>query len=140
MAGSAAAPAGTIADPDPAAPFWAAAAAGRLELPVCEDCGKAHLYPRSHCPHCGGARLAWREASGRGAVYSFTTVHRAPMPAFKPEVPYTIAVVRLAEGPHLTGRLAAPPGRARIGLPVRVAFRPADPGPPRVAFEPLDES
>ena len=122
---------------DPAAPFWASAAAGRLELPVCEDCRKGHLYPRGHCPHCGGARLTWRRASGQGDVYTFSVVHRAPTPAFKAEVPYTIAIVRLAEGPHLMGRLTGAPEQARIGQKVRVGFRPAPAGPPRVVFEPI---
>jgi hypothetical protein len=107
---------------DPAAPFWAAAAEGRLDLPFCEDCGKPHMFPRDRCPHCGSARLARRAASGRGEVYSFSVVHRAPTPAFAAEAPYTIAIVKLAEGPHLMGRLNAPPDAARIGMPVHIGF------------------
>ncbi|HYF09220.1 MAG TPA: Zn-ribbon domain-containing OB-fold protein [Acetobacteraceae bacterium] len=124
---------------DPAAPFWAAVAEERLDLPVCEDCGTAHLYPRSRCPACGGARLAWRGASGRGEIYSFSVVHRAPTPAFAAEVPYTVAIVRLAEGPHLMGRLNAAPEAARIGQPVRIRFGESAGG--RIAiFEPEAQS
>lgn len=121
---------------DPAAPFWAAAAEGRLDIPVCEDCGRPHLFPRSFCPFCGSARLAWREASGRGEIYSFSVVHRAPSAAFAPEAPYTIAIVRLAEGPHLMGRLRAAPDAARVGLPVRIGFGDSPAGGRIAIFEP----
>ena len=112
----------TVPSADPAAPFWAAAAEGRLDIPVCENCGKPHLFPRSRCPHCGSARLAWRTASGRGEIYSFSVVHRAPTPAFAADAPYTVAIVRLAEGPHLMGRLNAGADTARIGMKVRIGF------------------
>ncbi|MCC6474427.1 MAG: hypothetical protein IT514_11840, partial [Burkholderiales bacterium] len=59
-------------------PFWDAARAGRLALPWCAACGRAHFYPRSFCPHCGGRVLRWHDASGRGTVYTFTVNHRAP--------------------------------------------------------------
>lgn len=121
---------------DPAAPFWVAAAEGRLDLPFCEDCGKPHLFPRGRCPHCGSARLGWREASGCGEIYSFSVVHRPPTPAFAPDAPYTIAIVKLAEGPHLMGRLQAPPDAARIGLPVRIAFTDGPAGGRIAVFTP----
>ena len=120
---------------DPAKPFWAAAAEGRLDIPVCEDCNSAHLFPRSRCPSCNSARLSWRTASGRGEIYSFSVVHRAPSPAFASDVPYTVAIVRLAEGPHLMGRLNAAPDGARIGMKVRTGFAEGPAG--RIAlFEP----
>lgn len=71
----------------------------RLLLPVCQSCNRPHLYQRPRCPHCGGDRFGWQEAQGAGMVTSFTTVHRAPSPAFADHVPYTIVTVRLAEGP-----------------------------------------
>ena len=58
---------GALPKPTPeTAPYWQALAAGRFELPWCLDCGEAHFYPRMVCPHCGGTRLEWRAASGRG--------------------------------------------------------------------------
>ena len=52
-------------DPD-SAPFWAAAGEGRLDLPWCEACGRAHFPPRALCPHCHEARAAWKTAAGTG--------------------------------------------------------------------------
>ena len=39
------------------APFFAAAAEGRLLIGRCEACGKAHYYPRRSCPHCFSDRV-----------------------------------------------------------------------------------
>lgn len=44
------------------APFFAAAAEGRLLIGRCEACGKAHYYPRRSCPHCFSDRVDWQPA------------------------------------------------------------------------------
>jgi len=106
-------------------PYWQAAQQRQLKLPRCEACAKFHFYPRSACPHCGCRDLSWREVSGKGEVYSYTVVHRAPSAGFAPEVPYVVAVVALDEGPHLMTRLIGiAPNDVRIGLRVAVDFRP----------------
>lgn len=105
-------------------PYWAAAQEGRLVMPRCADCGKYHFYPHPLCPHCSSAKLEWTTVSGRGTLYSYTVVHRAPSPAFAAEVPYVVAVVELAEGPRLMSNLAGcAPEAASIGMPLQVAFR-----------------
>lgn len=92
----------------------------RFMLPRCENCGRFHFYPRPVCPHCYGARIAWAEASGRGEVYSHSTVHRAPSPAFKDDVPYVIAIVKTDEGPHLLSRVVGvAPETVHIGMRLR---------------------
>lgn len=109
------------------APYWRGAKEHRLVLPRCGDCGRYHFYPRSLCPRCGSSRLAWAAASGSGEVYSYTVVHRAPSESFKKEVPYVVAIVALAEGPHLMTRLAGiEPASVKIGLRVEVAFEDVD--------------
>ncbi|MEO8143495.1 MAG: Zn-ribbon domain-containing OB-fold protein [Betaproteobacteria bacterium] len=93
----------------------------RFMLPRCEDCGKFHFYPRPVCPHCQGAKLAWGEASGKGAVYSHSTVHRAPSPEFREGVPYVIAIVKTDEGPHLLSRVVGvSPEKVSIGMRLQV--------------------
>ena len=112
--------------PDAAtAPYWSAAHEGRLELPCCLDCRRRHFYPRTLCPHCGSARLEWAACSGRGVVYSYTVVHRAPSPAFAAEVPYVVAVVKLDEGPHLmTNIVGCPqtPQALQLDMPLAVTY------------------
>jgi uncharacterized protein len=104
-------------------PYWQAAREHRFVLPRCSDCARFHFYPRTVCPYCRSAHLAWEEASGAGEVYSYTVVHRAPSPTFAQAAPYVIAVIALREGPHMMTRLASvEPGAVRIGLRVKVDF------------------
>ena len=42
--------------------------------------------------------------SGRGEIYSFTTIYEAPE-GFQDQVPYAVALVRLEEGPLITAGL-----------------------------------
>lgn len=105
-------------------PYWQAAREGRLRVQRCLACGKGIFYPRSICPACGGDRLEWIDASGRGQVYTYTVVRRAPEP-FTAETPYVVALVDLREGVRMLSRVVGcPPEGVRIGMPVRVDFQP----------------
>lgn len=105
-------------------PYWTAAREQRLVMPRCKDCGHFHFYPRTLCPQCSSARLEWTSCSGEGSVYSFTVIHRAPSPAFAAAVPYVVAAVKVAEGPHMmTNIINCPPEAVRVGMPVRVVFQ-----------------
>jgi hypothetical protein len=109
----------------------------RFMLPRCEACGRFHFYPRPACPHCGGARIGWAEASGRGAVYSYSAVHRAPGPEFRDQVPYVVAIVKTDEGPHLLSRVVgAPPESDRIGMRLRVRMEKVSGAITLPVFEP----
>ena len=122
-------------------PWWEHLASGSLALPRCADCSGWHFQPRPACPHCGSQAISWQPASGRGRVYSFTVVHRAPSPAFAPQVPYVIAIVTTDEGPHLMTRLVGiDPGAVQIGDRVRVRLDSLAEGGLRLAlFEPDPE-
>jgi hypothetical protein len=111
--------------------------ADRFMLPRCEDCGKFHFYPRPACPHCASARIDWAEASGRGEVYSHSTVHRAPNSAFKDDVPYVIAIVKTHEGPHLLSRVVGvSPQAVHVGMRLRVRLHKRADGVVLPEFEP----
>ena len=118
-------------------PYWAAAHEGRFVMPRCNDCGKYHFYPHPLCPHCNSAKLEWVEVSGRGKLYSYTVVHRAPSKAFADEVPYVVAVVELEEGPRLMSNLkGCAPEAAKIGMSLKVAFRKLSESVTLPVFEP----
>lgn len=122
-------------------PYWQAAHQRELKLPRCESCTKFHFYPRSACPHCGSTALAWQAVSGKGEVYSYTVVHRAPSQGFAEQVPYVVAVVALAEGPHLMTRLIQVQAEAaHIGLRVQVEFEKQDDETTLPVFRPAVES
>jgi uncharacterized OB-fold protein len=104
-------------------PYWDAARQHRFILPRCEACEHFHFYPRVVCPHCGSHRIVWSPASGRGKVYSFTQVHRAPSSAFEGGLPYIVAVIELDEGPHLMSSIVGcEPSRVTVGMPVTVDY------------------
>jgi uncharacterized OB-fold protein len=110
--------------------FWDAAAQGRLVVKHCTSCGKAHHYPRSICPFCGSDQTVWREASGRGTIYSYSVMRRVP-------VPYAIAYVTLDEGVTMMSNIVdCDLDAIRIGQNVRVVFKPTDGGPPVPMFSP----
>ena len=74
--------------------YWDAAAKGKLLVRKCTSCGQLHHYPRTICPFCFSDKTEWIEASGKGTIYSYSVMRRAP-------VPYAMAYVTLAEGPRM---------------------------------------
>jgi uncharacterized OB-fold protein len=113
-----------VPNPDDA-PFWEAAADGRLVLPRCRSCGTFIWYPRAFCPDCHTAGVEWVQASGRGTIYSFTVNQRGFGP-WAEYAPYVIAYVQLDEGPRvLTNIVGADPDEISIGAPVTAVFEPA---------------
>lgn len=114
-------------DDPAAAPFWRAAAAGRLSLPWCAACNRAVWYPEPVCPACRGA-LEWRELSGRAQLFSWTVVRKPLSPLF--DVPYVPALVAPAEAPyvHLVTQLVdCDPASLHCDQPVQVVFRQLKP-------------
>jgi uncharacterized OB-fold protein len=103
-------------------PYWDAAKEHRLVIQRCQDCGEAIFYPRSVCPHCMSDRIAWIDASGRGTIYSYVVVHRAPA-AFADLAPYVVALIDLEEGVRLMSNVVgAAASDVKIGAPVEVVF------------------
>ena len=106
-----------------ARPFWDGARQQRLVLQYCEDCDKSIHYPRIECPHCAGDRLAWRQASGRGTIYSYTVVYNNAPSAFVADMPYVVAVIRLEEGVQMLSNIVqCDPGQLRCDQLVEVVF------------------
>jgi uncharacterized OB-fold protein len=104
------------ASPEHAA-FREAARAGRLVIPVCRACGKAHWYPRVICPFCFRAEIDWKDASGTGVIYSYSVMRRA-------SPPYAIAYVTLPEGPSLlTSIIDSDFAQLKIGAAVKVVLK-----------------
>lgn len=120
--------------------FWDGLKTGRLLLPWCLECGKAHFYPRSCCPHCFSWQLEWREASGRGKVHTYVINHKAAR-GFEGQVPYVIAVIELDEGPRMLSNLildiTPTPENVRIDMPVEVVFDAVTPEVTLARFRPV---
>ncbi len=102
-------------------PFWDAISAGRLIVQRCSSCEKTFFRPEVACPHCFSTEWRWIESSGRGTLYSFSIVHRAPSPAFK--APFIFAAVDMEEGwTMFSNVIGLEPEEAKIGMKVQVSF------------------
>lgn len=110
-----------------AAPYWDAAAEGRMVIQHCDACDAAIFPPRPLCPTCWSTEISWREATGRARVESFSVVHRAPNETFAAEVPYVVALVLLDEGPRMmTNVVGCDPENVAIDMRVRAVFTQYD--------------
>jgi len=90
---------------------------------VCPHCEAKLFPPRDICPECGGEAKSLYTFSGRGEVYSHTTVQDAPA-GFEESAPYTVALVKLEEGPLITAQLTDLGDQAvDIGTPVEMVTR-----------------
>ncbi len=105
------------------APFFDGARQGRLMLQCCAACGKWSFPVRERCPHCFAARLEWRQASGRGTLYTFAIMHQVMNPGFAGAVPYNIAQIDLEEGVRMTSNVVGIPNNAlKIGMKLEAIF------------------
>ena len=103
--------------------YWEAAARDELLLRRCTACGKHHFPPRHLCPKCWSDEFEWTLSAGKGVVYSFTIMRRAPMPAFAQRVPYVVALVDLDEGPRMMANILGEDAlETKIGDRVSVCF------------------
>lgn len=80
--------------------FWDALAEGRLITTRSTAGGKPTFPPRDFDPVTWNRDVEWVELSGRGTLYSITSIHAAPE-VFRPFAPYQIAIVDLEDGPRL---------------------------------------
>jgi len=90
---------------------------------VCPHCDAKIFPPRDICPECGKDAKTTFAFSGRGEVYSYTTIYDAPA-GYEATAPYTVALVKLEEGPIITAQLTDLGDEAlEIGMPVEMVTR-----------------
>jgi hypothetical protein len=107
-------------------PFWAAARAGRLLIQRSPRTGSFQWYPRGHCLDDPSQQPEWFEASGMGAVFSYSIIHRTGNPAVEP--PFAIALVELDEGVIVTANLVGIDLESiSVGMRVQVVFESISP-------------
>ena len=122
-----------IASPEPTVgtePYWEGARAGKLLIRHCTACDRVHHYPRGLCPYCFSDKLDWKQASGKGKVYTYSVMRRAPEP-------YVIAYVTLEEGVSMmTNIVDCDFDKLKIDQPVKVVFKASENGQPVPMFTP----
>lgn len=117
--------------PGPDETWRSALAEGRFMLQHCRACSASRFPPALVCAACGSPDLAWQEASGRGTVYSTTTVRER-------ESNYNVALIDLAEGARIMSRVeGGDPDAVHIGM--LVSARIVQDAEPVLVFVPLEE-
>ena len=104
------------------APYWKALDEGRLTFQRCSACRHAWLPPRTECPRCLARESTWETASGRARLVSWVVYHHGYHPYFASRLPYTVAVVELAEGPRMIAGLAPTKRPLAIDLALTLAI------------------
>ncbi|MDI6694073.1 MAG: Zn-ribbon domain-containing OB-fold protein [Anaerolineales bacterium] len=90
---------------------------------VCPHCEAKLFPPRDICPECGQEARTLYQFSGRGEVYSYTTVYEPPA-GYEENTPYTVALIKLEEGPIVTAQLTDLGDQpVEIGTPVEMVTR-----------------
>lgn len=90
---------------------------------VCPHCDAKIFPPRDVCPNCGDEAKTLYTFSGKGEVFSYTTIYEAPS-GFDSNAPYTVALVKLEEGPMVTAQLTDLGEQpVEIGMPVEMVTR-----------------
>ena len=102
----------------------AAAAQGRFELQVCQECTAVQYPPRDACHRCLSVHLSWRLQSGEGELIAVTTLHHSHHPYFQQRLPWRIGMIRLDAGPTLIAHLQADIGPAPQRVVVQACLDP----------------
>lgn len=114
------------------APFWEAAADGRLVLPHCRTTGQAFWPPSPASPFITGGAVVWREVEPTGTLRAVAVYRRSFQKAFAGLMPYSVGLIELDAGPRLQIHIRASddPGVPKSGDRVRIVFaRIVDGGP-----------
>jgi uncharacterized OB-fold protein len=122
--------------PDWQMPFWDSLKRRQAAVQRCERCGVFRYIPKERCPACLSPDSTWTEISGRGRIYTYTVVHRAPTPAYQADAPYVIAHVAMEEGFRMVGNVTGiAPEAVEIGMDVHLAYFDATPRWTLFAFQ-----
>lgn len=108
-------------------PFWEAAREKKLLLQYDPELSRYQFWPRPASVTTGKTNLEWREASGKGHLYSYT-IAIMPASGFENRAPYLVAIVELIEGVRIMSPLVGvAPDNVKIGMPLRVVWETLSP-------------
>ncbi|HEY6040850.1 MAG TPA: Zn-ribbon domain-containing OB-fold protein [Anaerolineae bacterium] len=95
----------------------------RLEGNVCRNCGTKFFPPRTVCSECRHTEFDAHQFQGEGELYSYTTLTQPPA-GFEDQVPYSIGLIKLDEGPMVEAQLTdVNPEDLAVGLRMEMVTR-----------------
>ena len=105
------------------APYWKYCKKHELRMQKCEGCGHIRFPVSILCPKCHSMDTVWTKLSGRGKVFSYIVFRVPYLDSYKDDIPYTVAIIQLEEGPRMESNLIVPDLEdIRIDMPVEVFF------------------
>ena len=84
----------------------------------CANCGKRLIKPKYACPSCLSDQLVEVLESGKGTIYSHTSIY-VSTEQFASQIPYEVILVELANGLRITARIET--NDVEIGKPVELS-------------------
>ena len=103
-------------------PFWEAARRHELVVCGCKNCGSRYSLA-TECIACDSPHMEWVKVSGKGRVFTFCVYKQSFNPAWREDIPYNVAYVKLDEGPLLIANIVGCSNDdIRVGMPVQVVF------------------
>ena len=107
--------------------FWEGCRHQTLKFQKCRDCGHVRWPPADFCPACLSNIYDYLVSKGWGRIYTFAVYHQAFHPAFADDLPYTVAIVALDEGPRLlTNIVQCRSDEVKCGMRVTVVWDAVD--------------
>ncbi|MGB8645808.1 MAG: Zn-ribbon domain-containing OB-fold protein [Anaerolineae bacterium] len=70
----------------------------------CARCGAKYFPPRQVCTECRATTFESFQFSGKGELYSYTTLRQAPT-GFENQAPYSVGMIKLDEGVMVEAQL-----------------------------------
>jgi len=105
------------------APYWEYCKKHELRMQKCAQCSYIRFPISIVCPNCHSMESEWIKLSGKGKVYSFIIFRQAYHESYKDDIPYTVAIIRLDEGPRMESNIiGCKVEDVEIDMPVEVYF------------------
>jgi uncharacterized protein len=119
------------------AQYWEHCKNHEFRMQKCKQCGHIRFPPNIVCPKCHSMEYDWAKLSGKGKVYSWVVFQKAFHDAYKDEIPYAVAIIKLDEGPKLESNVTGvDPHEIKMDMPVELYFDDVCPGWALPKFKP----
>jgi len=103
--------------------YWEYCKKHELRMQKCQNCGYIRFPPSLLCPQCHSMDAEWEKLSGQGKIYSFVIYRISYHPSYADDIPYTVAIIHLTEGPRMESNITdCKVEDIRIDMPVEVYF------------------
>ena len=102
-------------------PFWDSLQNGVLMVQKCQECGNVQFPPSPVCINCLTNNVKWTSCSGKATLWSKVIFHKTYLEPYN-DVPYSVVMAKLEEGPIVTGRFSDGAGDVPFDAPLKTTY------------------